>query len=162
MTSTKLITLGLCALAGLSIGHGDHDHEEEHLQEPFIGWTREDLDAKWGTDVRHQSRSGFYLISNREIQWGFSGISTFAHLEHSRCLQYPDTEYDIAILGAPFDTAVTYRPGARFGPKAIRSASARQTAFRGYNPRADLNPYTNWAKIIDCKEDHEAQAQGEL
>ena len=30
-------------------------HEQEDLsstQEPFIGWTREDLDAKWGTDVR--------------------------------------------------------------------------------------------------------------
>ena len=40
--------------------------------------------------------------------------------------------------------------GARFGPRAIRSASARQTAFRGFNPRASINPYTNWAKIIDC------------
>lgn len=129
----KVVALGLCALSSFAIAHADHHHEEEQVQEPFIGWTREDLDAKWGTD------------------WGFSGISTFAHLEHKRCLQFPDTEYDIAILGVPFDTAVSYRPGARFGPKAIRSASARQTGFRGYNPRADLNPYTNWAKIIDCK-----------
>lgn len=65
-------------------------------------------------------------------------------------MQHPDKEYDIAIIGAPFDTAVTYRPGARFGPRAIRAASARQTSFRGYNPRANLNPYTSWAKIIDC------------
>ena len=42
--------------------------------------------------------------------------------------------------GAPFDTAVSYRPGARFGPRAIRAASARQTAARGYNARANLNP----------------------
>ena len=30
---------------------------------------------------------------------------------------------DVAIVGAPFDEAVTYRPGARFGPRAIRQAS---------------------------------------
>ncbi len=30
---------------------------------------------------------------------------------------------DVVIMGAPFDDAVTYRPGARFGPRAIRQAS---------------------------------------
>ena len=29
---------------------------------------------------------------------------------------------DIAIIGAPFDDAVTHRPGTRFGPRAIREA----------------------------------------
>ena len=86
------------------------------------------------------------------MQWAFTGISTFAHLEHHRCLQFPETEYDIAILGVPFDTAVSYRPGARFGPRAIRAASARQLSFRGYNPRANLNPYDEWATIIDCSD----------
>lgn len=81
------------------------------------------------------------------MQWGFSGINTFAHLPHTRCLQNPDEEYDIAVLGAPFDTAVSYRPGARFGPRSIRAASQRQTAFRGYNPRASINPYQSWAKM---------------
>ena len=65
-------------------------------------------------------------------------------------MQHPETTYDIGILGAPFDTAVSYRSGARFGPRAIRAASARQTTSRGYNPRAALNPYQEWAKIIDC------------
>ncbi|KZF21469.1 Arginase/deacetylase, partial [Xylona heveae TC161] len=80
----------------------------------------------------------------------FSGISTFAHLPHVRCLTHPETAFDIGIIGVPFDTAVSYRPGARFGPRAIRAASARQTSFRGFNPRAGMNPYTSWAKIIDC------------
>lgn len=40
--------------------------------------------------------------------------------------------------------------GARFGPRAIRAGSSRQTAFRGFNPRAGLNPYTSWAHIVDC------------
>lgn len=85
-------------------------------------------------------------------QWGFQGISTFAHLPHIRCLTQPgaDSAYDIGVIGVPFDTAVSYRPGARFGPRAIRAASARQLGFRGYNARAGLNPYQNWAKIIDC------------
>lgn len=49
---------------------------------------------------------------NADIQqWGFSGISTFAHLNHVKCLTKPDTLFDIAILGVPFDTAVSYRPG---------------------------------------------------
>ncbi|GAP86456.1 putative mitochondrial precursor protein [Rosellinia necatrix] len=92
----------------------------------------EELEAKWGTD------------------WAFSGISTFAHLKHVRCLTTPSQLYDIAIIGAPFDTSVSYRPGARFGPRAIRAASARQTSFRGFNPRAGINPYRSWAQILDC------------
>lgn len=40
--------------------------------------------------------------------------------------------------------------GARFGPRAIRAASARQTSFRGLNPRRGLNPYTSPYTILDC------------
>jgi agmatinase len=36
---------------------------------------------------------------------------------------------DAAVYGIPFDTAVTYRPGARFGPEAIRSTSALLRCF---------------------------------
>lgn len=72
-----------------------------------------------------------YLWMKFYTQWSFSGISTFAHLEYKKCLTTPEELFDIGILGVPFDTAVSYRPGARFGPKAIRAASARQTSFRG-------------------------------
>ncbi|ORY59225.1 ureohydrolase [Pseudomassariella vexata] len=107
---------------------GGHKHDERE-------WTQEELeelDRKWGTE------------------WGFTGIGSFAHLPHTKCLTTPSTHFDIAILGAPFDTAVSYRPGARFGPRAIRQASARQTSFRGFNPRAGINPYASWATILDC------------
>lgn len=40
--------------------------------------------------------------------------------------------------------------GARFGPRAIRQASSRQTSLRAFNPRANINPYQNWARILDC------------
>ncbi|ANB13480.1 arginase [Sugiyamaella lignohabitans] len=90
------------------------------------------LEDKWGTD------------------WPFSGVNTFAHLPTDKCLIHPDTEFDIALIGIPFDTAVSYRPGARFGPRAIRAASARQSSLRGFNARAGINPYQDWAKVIDC------------
>ncbi|KAI0191480.1 arginase family-domain-containing protein [Xylaria flabelliformis] len=113
------------ALVAACGGHGEQVRK----------WSQEEIDeleAKWDTD------------------WAFSGISTFAHLKHVKCLTRPNELYDIAIIGAPFDTAVSYRPGARFGPRAIRAASARQTTYRGFNPRASINPYMSWAKILDC------------
>jgi agmatinase len=55
----------------------------------------------------------------------FTGVRTFAGLAHvplERLSADPgDTE--LAVIGAPFDTATSWRPGARFGPEAIRSAS---------------------------------------
>jgi len=57
----------------------------------------------------------------------YSGVKTFA-----RCPLVDGPEgVDVAVLGIPFDTATTNRPGARFGPEAIRSASI---ALRPYNP----------------------------
>ncbi|KAK5946669.1 hypothetical protein PMZ80_000812 [Knufia obscura] len=99
---------------------------------PAEGTPLDELERKWGTD------------------FGFSGIMTYAHLPHIRCLTTPSELFDIGILGVPFDTSVSYRTGARFGPRAIRAASARQTSFRGFNARAGLNPYTAWPKILDC------------
>lgn len=40
--------------------------------------------------------------------------------------------------------------GARFGPRAIRAGSSRQTPKRAFNPRAGINPYASWATILDC------------
>ena len=41
--------------------------------------------------------------------------------------------------------------GARFGPKAIRAASGRQSPFRSFGPRMGINPYSNWAKLVRLK-----------
>jgi len=64
---------------------------------------------------------------NRAYQ-DFAGIATFAHLPHLQCLYtHHDVplEYDVVVMGVPFDSAVSFRPGARFGPSAIRSATKR-------------------------------------
>lgn len=67
-----------------------------------------------------------------------------------KCLIDSQKTFDIGVIGVPFDTAVSYRPGARFGPRALRQASSRQTSLRGFNSRAGINPYQNWAEVIDC------------
>ena len=54
----------------------------------------------------------------------YAGIPTFLHLpwiEGSEALA--QSAPDVTVLGLPFDVAVTHRPGARFGPRAIRGAS---------------------------------------
>ena len=57
----------------------------------------------------------------------FSGPRTFMRLPHVRDLE----GVDVAIVGIPTDGAVVYRPGARFGPEGIRSASVM---LRNFNP----------------------------
>ncbi len=53
----------------------------------------------------------------------FAGIATFARAPHAA----PDADWsaDVAVLGAPFDIAVGFRPGQRFAPRAVREASLR-------------------------------------
>lgn len=51
---------------------------------------QEELNAKWSHD------------------WGFSGIQTFAHLPHVRCLTNPEEAFDVGIVGVPFDTVSAF------------------------------------------------------
>jgi agmatinase len=62
----------------------------------------------------------------------FAGIRTYMRAPHVTDL----TGVDAAVYGIPFDTAASYRTGARFGPEAIRSASA---LIRPYHPAHDVN-----------------------
>ena len=69
----------------------------------------------------------------------FTGPSTFARLPYVRTLE----DVDLAIVGIPFDTGVTYRVGGRFGPNAIRAASVM---LRPYNANLDVKPFD----ILSC------------
>ena len=73
----------------------------------------------------------------REMTYG--GALSFLRRNYSRDL----TDVDVAVMGVPFDNAVTFRPGCRLGPQAIRAASvqlAELDAFPwGIDPFADLN-----------------------
>src|SRR3954453_17808739 len=65
----------------------------------------------------------------------YTGIRTFARAPH-----VPDAldGVDVAVIGVPFDPATTMRPGARFGPAAIRDASL---LLRPWHPQQQVNVF---------------------
>jgi agmatinase len=64
----------------------------------------------------------------------FAGPDTFARLPRLLDVRAAD----VALLGIPFDSGVSYRPGARFGPAAVRAGSK---LLRPYNPALDVQPW---------------------
>lgn len=72
----------------------------------------------------------------------YSGIATFARLP--RIEDVPSA--DIAVVGIPFDSGVSYRPGARFGPSHVRESSR---LLRPYNPAQDVSPFAE-AQVVDA------------
>ncbi len=72
----------------------------------------------------------------------FAGLRTFARLP---TLDQVDRA-DVAILGAPFDGATTFRAGARYGPAGIREASL---LLRPYNDALELSPFAE-RQVVDA------------
>lgn len=72
----------------------------------------------------------------------YSGIATFARLP--RIEDVPRA--DIAVVGIPFDSGVSYRPGTRFGPSHVRESSR---LLRPYNPAQDVSPFAI-AQVVDA------------
>lgn len=75
----------------------------------------------------------------------FAGAATFYRLP----MQSELKGLDVAITGIPFDSAASFRPGARFGPRAIREMSS---LLRPYNRVLEIDPYKilNVADVGDC------------
>src|SRR5689334_6870717 len=77
----------------------------------------------------------------------FSGPDTFARLP--RLDQVGRAA--VAVLGVPFDSGVSYRPGARFGPQAVRAGSK---LLRPYHPGLEVEPFHTHqvadAGDVDC------------
>lgn len=75
----------------------------------------------------------------------FAGPETFARLP--RLDQVPgDRRADVAVLGLPFDGGVSYRPGARFGPAAVRAGSK---LLRPFHPELAVEPW-NALQVADA------------
>lgn len=72
----------------------------------------------------------------------YAGLTTFARLPRLEDVE----DYDVAVVGVPFDAGVTFRPGARFGPSAIREASR---LLRPYNPALGSMPFAQ-AQVVDA------------
>lgn len=64
------------------------------------------------------------------VELPYAGIKTFLKREHRRVEDVAG--FDAAVLGIPFDGGVSNRPGARYGPEAIRQASAWWAYLSGY------------------------------
>jgi agmatinase len=72
----------------------------------------------------------------------YAGLATFARLPRLDEVEHAD----VAVVGVPFDSGVSYRPGARFGPSHIRQSSR---LLRPYNPALDVLPFGN-QQVVDA------------
>jgi agmatinase len=64
----------------------------------------------------------------------YAGLTTFARLPRLEDVG----RAVIAVVGVPFDSGVSYRPGARFGPAHVRQSSR---LLRPFNPAQDVSPF---------------------
>lgn len=65
----------------------------------------------------------------------YAGPDTFARLPTLDAVE----RASVAVVGVPFDSGVSYRPGARFGPAAVRAGSKM---LRPYHPALDTEPWS--------------------
>lgn len=89
----------------------------------------------------------FSPLSGREFP-RFSAVKTFFRLPEAKIHE----DFDVAIMGVPFDGGVSYRPGARFAPTLIRDCSS---LGRGYHWTRGFNIFEKLrvADVGDCQTD---------
>ena len=68
----------------------------------------------------------------------FAGVPTFMRLPHVPLEAPKIKEVDIGIIGVPWDSGTTNRPGPRHGPRQLRDAS---TMIRAQHPVSGTRPY---------------------
>ena len=73
----------------------------------------------------------------------YGGALSFMRRKYTRDM----TGVDVAVTGVPLDTATTNRPGARFGPRAIRAASTIMAWEKPYG--MEFDPFDKLA-VVDC------------
>ena len=73
----------------------------------------------------------------------FGGIPTFLKLPWLRSHEeLKKVRPDVAIIGEPFDFGTTIRPGARYGPRAIRAASTVPSPpYEHFNIETGMDPF---------------------
>lgn len=73
----------------------------------------------------------------------YAGKGTFARIADI----HEVADYDIAVVGLPFDGGTSYRPGARFGPMAVRQAA--RTLRPGYHVEFGVAPLEQ-VQVVDA------------
>ena len=89
-------------------------------------------------------------LYGRDGEMTYGGALSFLRRKYTKNLE----GVDIAVSGIPFDAATSFRPGARFGPKAIREASVQLAELLAYPDGID--PFKTLAVIDygDCELDY--------
>ena len=79
---------------------------------------------------------GFRAEGARErwVEMTYGGALSFLRRRYTRDL----AGVDVAVMGFPYDGAVTYRPGCRLGPRAIRAASVQLAELKAFPWGFDL------------------------
>ncbi|WP_239333590.1 agmatinase [Frankia sp. CiP3] len=78
---------------------------------------------------------------------GYEGLATFCHRPWLPApADLAARRPDVAVIGAPFDIATTHRPGARFGPRALRAL-----AYESGTYHLDLGiEIFDWLDVVDA------------
>ncbi|WP_052889327.1 agmatinase family protein [Thermogemmatispora carboxidivorans] len=147
-----------------------HNHGLSHRESKDASFSREDFDGYSAAQAEAklpQARSEAEIsraialgleaaqsIEDRTISCfsrgelpHWAGINTFLKMPFLENVHEVD-QYDIAILGVPFDIGTTYRPGTRFGPQAIRRISALYTTYN-YELGVDLREQVKMCDLGD-------------
>lgn len=69
------------------------------------------------------------ILHNPRLTPRFAGLTTFCRYPRLEDVTPDNRPIDWLLFGVPYDSGVTYRPGARFAPRAIRDASQYVKAF---------------------------------
>ncbi|CDR40528.1 CYFA0S05e01486g1_1 [Cyberlindnera fabianii] len=156
-----------------------HNHEDLSFMDQFFGPILDSYAADQVTTFGQESKKAPGKVTNRVDQMlvrdnynypdpddlrdingsavlyrggEFAGLNSFAHLPYANCYdpsKFGEVEFDVAVVGSPFDSGVSYRPGTRFGPRGIRTASQR-LAGSTFSVYDGVDPYGGWAKLVDC------------
>jgi agmatinase len=97
-------------------------------------------------DIPRVTEDGNIGPVNSALVPRFGGAPTFALLPTAQEAAAADRTAAIKVVGVPFDSGVSYRPGARFGPGHVRQSSR---LLRPYNPATDTSPFAQ-AQVVDA------------
>ncbi len=131
------VTGGPAGVRSASVSGDGHDHGERTPRREIPPGMREQL----------------------ELGYGPGGVSTFGQRPLlTEPEQLDEWQPDVAIVGAPFDISTTYRAGARFGPRAIRSNAYEAGA---YHLDLDIEIF-DWLEVVDVGDAHCPHGQTEV
>ena len=119
-----------------------HEFVVERRRPVAITTRKHKMTERSGEDIYGEK----YKEANEPI---FSGIPSFLKLPTAVGEEeLEESDADIAVLGAPLDTATTIRPGTRYGPRAVRSASTVPSPpYEHFNIETGVDPFDTFSVV---------------